>query len=271
MFLVVATGGAVTIEGADIRRCGLGVRAKGAASVTVGPSTRIRENTTGMSLQQTSTTTLSSSGAQISLEQNSSMGIDVNDQAKLTIDGDASAETIVAKQNTIGIWFHHVPGLGVLPTSEVKGLVAKQNVAGGVQINGGSAVRVRGSVLVANLYGINVPSGSIANYENDTSRIDLGTDTGTDAGGNTLQDKSAASGGTPNSGAGLCFAIQPNKSQQLAARGNKFATADATGTVDCKTAAADTAIGAAATCAGGANVAGQGRTGNTVHLDNCVE
>jgi hypothetical protein len=221
-------------------------------------------------MQQTSTVTLSSSTTPILLQNNASNGIYVTDQAKLVVDGDADAGTIVATGNNIGVFFQHVAG-GVLPTSEIKGLVSKSNTTSGMQLNGGSAVRVRGSTILANYYGVLVMPGSVSGFENDVSRMDLGTDTSNEAGGNALQDKTAGAGGTPNTGAGLCVSIQPNKSQQLKAMGNRFATLAGTGVVDCKTAAANTSIGGSANCSGGANLAGQGRNGNTISLNNCVE
>jgi hypothetical protein len=266
------TTAALTLEGVDIHDCGIGVRARQSAFLTVGPGSHLHANSTGLRVQNTAKAQIASNGAQILIDSNTSTGVFVADTAALNVTGDSSTNSVMLRQNNVGLWFQQTPGSGDLPTSLIDGLVAKANTSAGIEINGGSSMTLRRSASVGNLYGVLVMSGVVAGSENDTSKIDLGTDASADAGvnfgANILQTKSAAAGGVPNTGAGICLLIQPNKSQTLKARGNAFASLDHTTEVNCATTAAT--LDSSPNCTGAADVAGQGLNGNNVVVESCT-
>ncbi len=262
-----------TLDGDVIRQCATGVRAGDTSTATI-TGTSIRENTgVGLALTGSAAVTLTGTNVPIEIRSNGVAGISVTERAVLTANGDAASENIKVSQNVgAGVFFQQDPTAGALTVSSLTGVVVRQQAtAAGFDLRGGSSVQLRACVSLANLYGVNLASNTLGNnYVNDMSKIDLGTDLTTNAGGNTFQDKSVASGGTPNTGSGICVAIQPNKSQVIAAFGNKFATAAGTGTIDCKTATVGTVIGSTATCTGGANIGGTSAVnGNTLNIQNC--
>ncbi|HEX7670588.1 MAG TPA: hypothetical protein VF395_13430, partial [Polyangiaceae bacterium] len=121
-----------------------------------------------------------------------------------------------------GIWIEQTPG-SAAPVSNVSGLVAWANVGNGARFVGGSAVKLRGSLLLANQNnGVMVSTYTAsALRSNDVSKIDLGT-TGASGsvGANTVQ---ASLGSNPNLGAGICLELDRLAGSTLNAAGNVFA------------------------------------------------
>jgi hypothetical protein len=131
------------------------------------------------------------------------------------------------------------------PESVVDGLLAATNASMGVEVFGGSALRLRNGLFLKNgVDGVRVsgnPAGTVGQDFDDVSRIDLGTaGISPSYGKNVLQDPSAF-----NQGVGLCLALinaPASVAQVLRAAGNVFGPS-----ADCSTTNATLSRGA---CAG---------------------
>ncbi len=179
--------------------------------------------------------------APTSFSLNTGPGIDVREAGSIKLSGTVSvgplgAGTVVALKNgDQGLRIEQA--LTTLPPfppqSVVDGLVASTNASMGVEIFGGSAVRLRNGVFVKNgVDGVRVsgnPNGNPGQDFDDVSRIDLGTAGITPSyGKNVLQDPSAT-----NQGVGLCLDLinaPASVGQVLKAAGNVFGPA-----ADCST------------------------------------
>ena len=208
---------------------------------------------------------------QTSFNSNSQRGIEVGGVGILNITGVpvttapiAGDGTVVAKLNDqANIYINQTPGAATA-VSVINGVVAwaSMNGAGGIHILGGSKVKVRNSVALANgLNGIVITNAANTAAGNDLSGIDLGVMT--DFGHNILQ---ASIGSNPNFAAGLC--VRPGATagaQTLTAMGNVF-----TGPRDCSQATPG-AVVKATTCAGRVDeaVVPAGNANVTVLLNNC--
>ena len=169
----------------------------------------------------------------------------------------ASAGTVLTNGNYYaGVWIQQTAGTAAV---ELTGLVSYANVAGqGVRVFGGSALKLRKSVLLSNAgNGVLVTTNVVGNVRvNDVSRIDLGTTA--DYGKNVLQ---SVLGFNPNLGVGVCLALDAGTAR-LAAAGNSFAG------LDCS----QNAPGAVTRNNGCGNHADIGITtlGNDINVANCT-
>ena len=89
------------------------------------------------------------------------------------------------------------------------GLTAWQTsgtTSAGIRLLGGSSVKLRASSVLGNtLYGVHVtPFTDGVAVTTDVNKIDLGSNTTTEAGKNVVQ---APTGASPNGGAGICLAV----------------------------------------------------------------
>ena len=208
---------------------------------------------------------------QTSFNGNSSRGIEVGGVGILNIVGVpvttppiAGDGTVVAKLNdAANIYINQTPGAAAA-VSTINGVVAwaSLNGTGGIHIFGGSKVKVRNSVVLANgQSGIAINAAANTAAGNDLSGIDLGVMN--DFGHNILQ---ASIGSNPNFAAGLCVRPGPTAgAQTLTAMGNVF-----TGPRDCALAAPGT-ITKAATCTGRVDqgIVPNGTANVTVLVNNC--
>jgi hypothetical protein len=275
------TGNAVSIAGVKVQNTGDdGIRVAsgtlnvGPGVVVTGAGTTAAAGTRRDGLRITGgivNITVGSGEAQTSFNSNSSRGIEVGGVGVLNITGVpvitppiAGDGTVVARFNDqANIYIQQTPGAATA-VSTIKGVVAWASVNGqaGIHLFGGSKVKLRNSVSLANgLSGVavTVPANTVAG--NDLSGIDLGTVN--DFGHNILQ---ASIGSNPNFAAGIC--VRPGLTagaQTLTAMGNVFA-----GPRDCSQNAPG-AIVRAANCVNRVDV-GLVQGGNadvTVPVNNC--
>src|ERR1017187_6076510 len=156
--------------------------------------------------------------------------------------------------------FGQTPATGT-PLSTIDGLYSWASTQGdGLRILGGSKIKVRNSVFLANGgNGIRIASAGAALAANSLAGIDLGT-TGAaagNAGRNLLQ---AQAGSDPNVGAGICVDLATGAgAQALTAVGNQFAG------IDCMTSTA--AIRTSTSCAGAVDLGVTPATGTTVTVN----
>jgi hypothetical protein len=277
---VTITGAGYVSTGVNIRSSGLRVLGNAAATITGGTGvdqTSFVSNTEhGISVVQLGHIAISST-APITAPF---------DGAPVIARGNAAANLSIA-QTPIGAAGSAPP----MPLNTVTGLVSFGGTINGIRVEGGSRLQLRGSVSLANgANGVHVVnSGWPTTGANAASTadvvflggIDVGTDTSTNKGGNLLQAPGATVGfsANQNHGAGVCLSITAvaMNGQTLNAAGNMLAGSGVT--IDCATAAANTAVVQNNTCASAANavptsvgVTGTmgGMNANKVKLDNCV-
>jgi hypothetical protein len=212
---IVVQGGTVSIgNGVTVQNAGVPGAARSGLAITAGTVTI---NVT--------------SGTPVSFKNNTQFGISVTNLGVLNITGTPTlsgnpafptgAGTVVASSNAAAnIAIAQRPGLAPA-TSNLTGVVGWAGLRGH-QIGGGSRVKVRGSVFLANGdAGIRIGPGADTVAGNDLSGIDLGA--AGDAGGNWIQ---ATLGSNPNINGGLCVLMSTNLAnvgmQTLKAVGNIF-------------------------------------------------
>ena len=187
--------------------------------------------------------------------------------------GATGAGSILVSQNGSGIVMAQAgPGIN-MPQSVLTGLSAWKNTVYGLDLEGGSRVKVRSSFVGANAIGVGVGKSTVTS-SNETAYIDLGT--ASDFGRNTFQSLPPGDGGVnaQNTSVGICYAILPNSSQTLSADGNYWVNAAGSAPIDCTTAAPG-GLSHTIACTGGGDLGGAGvqLTGgagkNTVLVDNC--
>ncbi len=188
----------------------------------------------------TDPTTFNENGASgIRVQDNASVDISASPPTQLA-DGGWSAQVATRSNGNFGLAIVQSanPDGGVWARNNISGLLAWGTTAtpgatsagSGIVITAGSNARLRQCVSLNNRgSGIYVASG--VSFHN-VSAIDLGTDTGTDAGRNTLQASQVAGG---NQKAGLCFGLFTPAAQTLKARGNFFFGHACPATVDAGT------------------------------------
>jgi len=200
---------------------------------------------------------------------NTLYGIYVAASGTLTVQGQPNGTTgkgsvIVQGNYTANLCFQQQPGT-VATASVIAGIVAWGATGHGLRLYGGSNVRVRNSVILANQgSGVMVSAydGTLAG--NDLTKLDLGK--ANDFGRNTLQD---ATTGNANLVAGICTQMSRTVGNlALPAAGNTFA-----GPRDCSQANPGTLTRAARTtnCGAGVDLGTIAATGTTVTYDisNC--
>ena len=127
------------------------------------------------------------------------------------------AGTVVASGNSrANVYIEQTPGLAPA-VSSIDGLVAWNSTNGaGLEIVGGSKVRLRNSVSLGNSNGVLITGAAATVAGNALGGIDLGTATG--FGHNIMQDAAAAN---RNAGAGLCVSLEANGGVQSLSRGRQ--------------------------------------------------
>ncbi|HVR61372.1 MAG TPA: hypothetical protein VMU50_05700 [Polyangia bacterium] len=215
--------------------------------------------------------TVNTGQTQTSFSNNSSRGIEVGGVGILNITGVPVTTapitgdgTVVARFNDLAnIYINQTPGAAAA-VSVIDGVVAwaSNNGQGGIHIVGGSKVKLRHSVSLANaLAGVAINDGGNNAAGNNLAGIDLGT--ANDFGHNILQ---ASIGSNPNLGAGVCVRPGANAgAQTLTAMGNVFS-----GPRDCSQTAPG-AVARSANCAGRVDVSivPAGNAVITLPLNNC--
>jgi hypothetical protein len=280
---VLATAGAdADVVGVDVSGFqNAGIRAQGGA-LAIGGGSSLHENGTtnqpapGLRVVGDAVVTITGGTAAVptSFSLNTGAGIDVRENGSIKLTGTIPAAgpsgvgTVVATKNGdqgLVIQQALVTAAPFPPESVVDGLAASTNASMGVEVFGGSALRLRnGQFLKNGVDGVRVsgnPNGTAGQDFDDISRIDLGTVAGpTSYGKNVVQDPSAF-----NQGVGVCLALvngPASVAQVLKAAGNVFGPA-----ADCSTMNATLTRGG---CAGNARgpVGIQG-TLDTINVSMC--
>jgi hypothetical protein len=254
---VRVTGGTAVLGSLTVNNAGTAVQKQSGVEVTAGTA---RFVATG--------------GATIVIANNSEHGISVSGRGNvellgapsgtpgqgggsLQVRGNAEAGLHIAQDLTVAI--------GQRKINDVDGLVAHANRGAGLRVRGGSRLKLRRSVLLANGgAGVLIESAAAGAAGNDVSGIDLGASG--DPGKNVLQ---TPLGSNPNTGAGICIDLSVGVGAvSVKARGNTFATAS--GALDCSLATPPAKIAIAPTC-GRFNVGVDAAAGTpvTVELQNC--
>lgn len=260
------TGAGISVQQAGVLKIKDGVVSTG--------NGRTVSSSQGLLVRDTATAIIDvPSGDQTSFNNNDGDGITVTSSATLFINGapgtlGSGNGTVVANGNTdFGLSFVQ-SNPAPATTSNINGLVVWGTTPGSaVEIGAGSNIRIRNSYFIGNdEFGIVVRT---ANAQNDTTKIDLGTDTGADAGRNVLQ---AAVGFNPNSGAGICLLIDPSAAQTLNARGNIFSgptAAPANGFRDCTKPDAGALVRRTG-CFNGGDIGNVSTSNNVIRADTCT-
>ena len=207
--------------------------------------------------------------------KNTNAGIRVTGAGWITVTGMAGvngAGSVIASSNATGALIAQDQTNGLPNACAISGFVGWANTLDGLQLQGGSVATVRSSYFGANGIGVDILHATIsAAAPDDTSHLDLGQNSGAQAGKNTLQSVPPSDGATSaqNTGAGVCYSILPNKSQTLYAWGNYWVDFAGTAPIDC-TAANPGQLSDTPVCTGGVDVGGPGLATNTVHVENCT-
>lgn len=205
---------------------------------------------------------------------NSQHGILVDGSGSITITGATSGTsgTITANENFVaGLWIGQTPTTtGSPPINVINGLVTSNNGtaasgANGIHLLGGSNVKIRNSISLANKGNglVITPFVAGASRNSNIGSFDLGTNATTDAGKNVFQALSTAG---PNLGTGICLAIDPvatgGSPQTLKAEGNTFEGKD------CSTSSPG-AIVKTNRCNGAGDISSNNTT-NVIDVANCT-
>jgi hypothetical protein len=251
---IIDTGADSIHVSAGTLQVGAGVQVSGAGTESARSNGLVVSGgTVNITVAETETPTV--------FENNTQYGISVTGTGVLNISGKNTAggiHSVVAKGNAIGnVAFESTQDA---TTSLIDGLYAVGNSTSidGLLIRASSKIKVRNSIFLGNLgSGIRITSGGT----NDLGGIDLGVGTdASSAGHNLLQ---AASGSTPNAGAGLCVDLGVAATGVLNAMGNQFAG------VDCTTADPSVVtLAPSANCTTGTNL-GLTAPAATVYTNDC--
>lgn len=258
----------IVVQNATGQTSGGGVKLGPAVSSTGNGTTLARAS--GLVVKENGSAVITgTAGAETHFDTNTDTGIKVVDLGQITVTGDVGATppttgTVTANGNfAAGLWVAQTPG-NTVPQNVVTGLTAWQTTTGsGTRLLAGSSVKLRSSsALGSSLYGVHVtPFQDGVTVVNDVSKLDLGTNTTTEAGKNVLQ---AATGASPNMGAGICLAVTQNVGVVLNAQGNTFTTVAKNATADCS-GGTPPAIGKNFTCLNAQSV---GVIGNAVNTNS---
>jgi hypothetical protein len=193
-------------------------------------------------------------GSTIVFQHNSEHGIKVTGKGELDITGKPSGapgegkgSVVVRENGDAGIQLGQNPAESTRKTNDIDGVVAHINQGPGLRVLGGSKLKLRNSVLLANGgSGLLIEPFAAGAAGSDVTAIDLGI--AGDPGKNVFQ---SLLGSNPNTGAGICVDLNlAAGSPTVKARGNIFAGAGAV--LDCSvTPAPATKIAVADTCGGG--------------------
>jgi hypothetical protein len=240
---VYITGGPIKLDHLRVKQFRSGIGVDPGGSVSVGDDVWCNYNSYGLYAQMGSTVavTVAAGQAETEFNHNFSDGIHIEAAAtNFTVEG-PPAPSPAALAPGVGASFNGGSGVRYAAAATgafIDGINAQRNLGSGIEILGGSILRVRNSHLFNNqLDGIRIAPGSGAPFVGD---IDLGAEpTGADAGGNVLYGNGAAN---------LCVERAVADTQQagaLRARGNDFTNYDLPGPAPKSCAAANTLSGAA--------------------------
>jgi hypothetical protein len=258
-----------------------GIRVDGTGKLTINAGTLAHNNgitgqteLSGLHVTDTGQAIITGGTAPIKFYLNGQDGILVDGGGSVNITGTPGTGitgNVLTQQNTgSGLVIHQTPpGAGSLAQNVVTGLVAVNNTLDGAQLFANSSVVVRGSVFLSNSNnGVHVDStGTLTTQTFDVSKIDLGTDTTTNAGKNTFQ----AHGNNANTFAGVCLDIQAGKSQSLSAEGNIWVSST-NAVADCSAAKSTlTENGVGKTCLGAVDVGGNGLSAAVAATSNGID
>lgn len=199
---------------------GLAVRGAGTTSnrrsglVVTGGSVELKGGTGAAN-------TLIEDNREYGIEVSGAGEVDLLDGQPVIVPAPSGAGTVVIRGNDLAGVF--IAQAGATPlTNDLTGLVSWGNKGPGLKVLAGSKLRLRKSVLLANIgSGVVVGQADATPLGNDLSGIDLGV--AFDAGANILQMNNAVTA-HPNSEAGLCVTLAPTQGDHsLAAMGNVFA------------------------------------------------
>jgi hypothetical protein len=241
----------VTIENSG----GIGIRIN-AGTLNIGAGVVVSGGAADGLLVAAGVANISNSAGTQTLFTGNTNGIEASGTGSVNIVGTPTSipsnnGTVLSSFNVnTGLRIDQTPGTVGLAVSSVSGLVAwgngAPNVSPGVQLFGGSQVKIRNSVLLSNgTYGIQISTnGATTAAGSDVSGMDLGTSS--DAGHNYIQAPFGGAG--VNGSGGLCVAFnnyapvvgQPaTLAETVKAYGNDLASSAAPSTqVDCSTTAA---------------------------------
>ncbi|MGH7271757.1 MAG: hypothetical protein ACREJ3_15100, partial [Polyangiaceae bacterium] len=280
--VLVETGSAAStyLENVTVQNfaTGDGVQVTGAGVVTLDEGVTLTNNVVGLSLSGTGSASSANvnQANPLAFTHNTQDGVLVADSASLSFAGSAGTGgvgSILASQNGSGFVMTQAgPGIN-MPPSLLTGVAAWKNSLDGLDLQGGSRVKVRQSFVGGNLTGVEVRTSTVTS-SNDTGYIDLGT--AADFGANTLQSLAPADGGVnaQNTNAGVCFQILPNSSQTLSAEGNVWVNAAGSAPIDCA-GSSPGLLSRSIACAAGVDVGGSGvqliggAGKNTTDVNNC--
>jgi hypothetical protein len=181
-----------------------------AGTLTVGAGVTVSgSNQDGIHITGGAANINNPSGAQTLFTNNTQHGIEVGTLGSVSVTGapgspvPSNSGTVVAYLNgQAGLRINQTPGAAGLVTNNINGLVCWANKNYGARLFGGSLVKVRNSIFLANVvYGVYITGNNVASGD-DVSSIDLGKSG--DYGHNYLQ---SPLGVNPNTSAGLCVAL----------------------------------------------------------------
>ncbi len=271
--VLTGSSDSTTITGIIVQNFGRdGILVQSSGVLTIGPGVSSTLNGTNASrwsgLHVTGSAHVSANitngQATTSFTQNTANGIliDGNAYARLAgVVGSGSNGTFIVSGNfAAGIRVQQTVNGGSTPQNIFDGLVVAGTTNGsGIWVFGGSNLKLRNSLVVANsangvLAQTNVISVSMR--DNDVSKVDLGSANG--MGHNVLQ----LGGSAANSGSGVCLQLDVASNQTLAAQGNVF-----TGR-DCSTASPGQ-ISRSQQCFGATDI-GLATSTNDIDVTNCT-
>jgi len=250
-----------------------------AGTLTVGGGVVVSgSNSDGIRISGGAANITNLSGTQTLFTGNASHGIEVSGLGSVNVSATpgspvpSNGGTVVCTNNTTaGIRINQTPGASGLATNTIDGLVAWGNSNYGMRLFGGSKVKVRNSLFLANVqYGV-IVGGANSVAGEDLSGLDLGV--AGDPGKNYLQVPLGSAG--LNASGGLCVALTNCAgafcplTENLSAEGNFMVSASGNLQVDCSTSTSAITKG---TCGGlrsdGINAATSVTT--TVDVSGCM-
>jgi hypothetical protein len=254
-----------------------------AGTLTIGAGVTVTgSNADGLHITGGAANINNASGAETLFSGNALNGIEVGTLGSVSVTGTpgspipSDAGTVVCSQNTqAGLLINQTPGTAGLASNSINGLVSWGNTNYGARLYGGSVVKMRNSLMLANgVYGVLV-SGANSTAGEDTSQLDLGV--AGDPGKNWLQTPLGSGSLGTNGTAGLCVALANctfptcpvRVTENVSAEGNQMVSSAGTTQVDCSTSTSTISKGA---CSGmnSEGITAAGRVTTTVDIAGCM-
>jgi hypothetical protein len=218
-----------------------------AGTLTIGAGVTVTgSNADGLHITGGAANISNASGTGTLFSSNALNGIEVGSLGSVSVTGTpgspipSDAGTVICSGNTqAGLLINQTPGTAGLATNNISGLVSWKNTNYGAQLYGGSVVKMRNSLMLANgVYGVLI-SGVNSTAGEDTSQLDLGA--AGDPGKNWLQTPVGSTSLGTNGSAGLCVALAncnfptcpARVTENVSAEGNQMVSG--TTQVDCST------------------------------------